>query len=258
MAGRRGDALSEAKRALGVVPASDRKGKIAASKMLAGVLAQSGDTAAARSTYETLLEAEPNETWAMTGLAEVLIAEGKADQALALYQKAKQTDPGDKDVALGLARLLATQGDYAGALRELTAATTSTDAGAKYLTARILFDDGVLRIADRVEQNRAAWEAKRIARDVFYKATAAQTAKVSGLVALLKAVPPASSADAATRRNHTKRVFAASLLLQGVAALLTQVETGDAGAGGEATVFLTEFRREMQGIGVAPSLAATP
>lgn len=244
MAGRREDALGEAKRAVSIVPPSDTTGKIAASKMLAEVLAQSGDAAAARSTYEEMLRADPAQTWAMTGLAEVLIGEGKISEAAALYKKSRQAGGDNKEIALGYIRLLALQGDYDGALRELGKADGGSDA-ARYDTTRLLFDEGVLKIAERVEQNRTAWQNKRISQEVFYKATAAQTAKVSGLLALLKAVPPVEASDARTRRDHGKRVFAASLLLQGVASLLTQVETGDAGAGKEATVFLTEFRREM-------------
>ncbi|MBC8141213.1 MAG: tetratricopeptide repeat protein [Armatimonadetes bacterium] len=254
MAGRREDALSEAKRAVMIVPPSDLAGKIAAGKMLAEVLTENGDTAAARSTYEELLRTDPTQTWAMTGLAEVLIGEGKTDEAVALYQKARQADGGSKEIARGYIRLLATTGDYDGALRELKKSGGANDT-VRYDTTRNLFDEGVVKIAERVEQNRTAWLGKRISQDVFYKATASQTAKVSGLLALLKAVPPAETADAGTRRDHNKRVFAASLLLQGVASLLTQVETGDADAGKEATVFLTEFRREMPTI--APGKAST-
>lgn len=244
IAGRREDALSEAKRAVSIVPPSDGAGKIAASKVLAEVLSQSGDAAAARSTYEEMLRADPTQTWAMTGLAEVLIGEGKTGEAVALYKKARQADGGNKEIALGYIRLLAIQGDYDTALGELKRSGGANDA-ARYDTTLLLFDEGVLKIAERVEQNRTAWQSKRISQEVFYKATTTQTAKVSGLLALLKAVPPAGVSDSRTKRDHSKRILAASLLLQGVASLLTQVETGDADAGKEATVFLTEFRREM-------------
>lgn len=249
LAGRKGDALSEAKRALDVIPSEDQKGRLAASRLLADILVQNGDTTAARVTYENILKAKPNETWAKVGLAEALLSDGKIDEATALYKSAATDAPNDKDVLLGYARLLATKGDYDEALKQLTGASDSTDGEARYRTALQLFDEGIAKIADRVEQNRVAWQKKQIAQPVFYKATASQTAKVSGLVALLKAVPPPKTADDATKRKHQKRVFAASLLLQGVAALLTQVETGDANAESEATVFLTEFGREIREIG---------
>lgn len=252
MAGRTADALSEAKRAISIVPDTDQTGKGAMAKVLAEVLAQSDDAAGARKTYEEMLRTDPTQTWAMTGLAEVLMTEGKTDEAAQWYKKAREAEPGSKEIALGYVRLLATQGDYNGALRELNAASGANDT-ARYDTTRNLFDDGVNKIAERVEQNRTAWERKKISQAVFYKATSTQTAKISGLLALLKAVPPVSSADAQTKRNHNKRILAASLLLQGVASLLTQVETGDADAGKEATVFLSEFRREMQGAETAPA-----
>ncbi|MBC7806757.1 MAG: tetratricopeptide repeat protein [Akkermansiaceae bacterium] len=253
-AGRKGDALSEVKRALDVIPVEDQKGRLAASRLLADILIQNGDTTAAKATYETILRAKPTATWAKVGLAEALLSDGKIEEATALYKSARVDAPTDKDVMLGYARLLATQGDYDGALKELTAAAGSGDDEARYRTALQLFDEGIAKIADRVEQNRVAFAKKQIAQDVFYKATASQTAKVSGLVSLLKSVPPPSNSDDNTRRKHQKRVFAASLLLQGVASLLTQVETGDANAEGEATVFLTEFGREMREIGSAPKL----
>ncbi len=252
-AGRKGDALSEAKRALSVVPATDIKGHAAASRLLADVLTQTGDTVAAKNTYSAILATQPDAVWAQLGLAEALVAEGDTDAAATLYLAARKNAPANHDAMLGYARLLATKGDYDGALRELTAMTGSADAGARYRAALQLFDAGITRIADRVTQNRAAYEKKQIARDVFYKATSAQTAKVSGLVSLLKAVNPPATADEPTKRKHHKRVFAASLLLQGVASLLTQVETGDANAGGEATSLLDEFAREMREV-----VTATP
>lgn len=244
-AGRKGDALSETKRALDVLPGDDHKGRLAATRLLADILVQNGDTTAARTTYENILQAKPTATWAKVGLAETLVTDGKVDEALALYKSARIDAPTDKDVMLGYARLLATKGDYDEALKQLTAASENGDGDARYRTALQLFDEGVAKIAERVEQNRSAWEKKQITQPVFYKATAAQSAKVSGLVSLLKAVPPPATADENTKRKHQKRVFAASLLLQGVASLLTQVETGDANAASEATVFLTEFGREM-------------
>ncbi len=251
-AGRKSDALSEAKRAMEVIPASDQSGRLAASRLLADILVQNGDSAAAKATYEEILRTQPTATWAKMGLAEALATDGKIDEAVALYQSARADAPTDRDTLLGYARLLAQKGDFDAALTQLTAATGSGDAEARYLTALQLFDEGIAKIADRVAQNRGAWGKKQIAQGVFYKATASQTAKVSGLVALLKGVPPPSTASDDTKRKHQKRVFAASLLLQGVAALLTQVETGDANAGEEATVFLTEFGREMRDIAAAP------
>ncbi|MBC8135840.1 MAG: tetratricopeptide repeat protein [Fibrella sp.] len=250
-AGRKGDALSEAKRALDVIPVEDQKGRLAATRLLADILVQNGDVTAARTTYENILRAKPTATWAKVGLAETLLTDGKVDEATALYRSARADAPADKEVLLGYARLLAIKGDYEEALKQLTAATGSGDVEARYRTALQLFDEGITKIADRVEQNRIAWGKKQIAQPVFYKSTASQTAKVSGLVSLLKAVPPPANSDDSAKRKHQKRIFAASLLLQGVASLLTQVETGDANAGGEATVFLMEFGREMREINTA-------
>ncbi len=231
-----------------MIPSEDQKGRLALTQLLTDILSQSGDAAAARVTYQEILKSQPNAVWAKVGLAEVLLAEGNTDEAIALYKSARADDPSDKKVQMGYARLLATQGDYDASLRELTSTPGSDGGEARYSTVLQLFDEGIVKIADRVVQNRAAWEKKQIAKEVYYKATASQTAKVSGLVALLKAVPPMPNADEATKRRHNKRVFAASLLLQGVASLLTQLETGSTNAASEATVLLKEFAREFSEI----------
>lgn len=247
-AGRKGDALSEAKRALSIVPAEDPKSRIVVSRLLAEILTQNGDTTAARVAYEDIIRNQSSVIWARVELADLLASQGQVAEAENVYKTALKLAPTDKDAHLGYAKLLATKGDYDGALREITAASGSEDAEGRYNTAVGLFDDGVNQIVNRVEQNRTAWESKQISQEVYYKATSSQTAKVSGLVALLKAVPPPATGGDAMKQKHNKRVLAASLLLQGVASLLTQVETSDADAGSQATVFLSEFKRTMSDV----------
>jgi hypothetical protein len=115
----------------------------------------------------------------------------------------------------------------------------------RYSTARSLFDDGALRIAQLLRQNRSAFARKTLGRDVFFKVTNAQSARVTSLLNLLKSVPPPPGAGEAAAKAHRRRVFAASLLSQALAESLAGLETGKPDADEQAEVFLNEFDREM-------------
>jgi Tfp pilus assembly protein PilF len=244
------DAIAEARRALTLAAPEDRAGRLELTRLLAEALTQSGDTTAARATYEEIITAQPGSGayWARLGLAALLEKQGKLEEAEAQYRLVRKADPNEKDAALGLARVLAARGDYEAAIAEMTAIEGEGGQEARYETALRLFDDGTTRIADLLAENREAYENGTLAREVFFRATAAQSARINALLALMKAVPPPQDATELVRKTHRQRVFAASLLTQGVAAILAQLETGDTSAGSQATVFLNEFRTEMNAI----------
>ncbi|HVK05688.1 MAG TPA: tetratricopeptide repeat protein, partial [Armatimonadaceae bacterium] len=248
---RNADAVSEVRRALTIASPQDRAGQLELTRLLAEAMTQSGDTTAARATYEEIIGAQPTAQWARLGLAELLEKQGKNDEAEALYRTVRQANAKDRDAALGLARVLAAKGDYEGALEQITASSEGDGEDGRrrrFETAVRLFDAGTSRVADLLTENREGYERGTLAREVFYKATAAQSARVTGLLSLLKAVPPPVDATEVVRKSYRQRIFAASLLSQGVASLMTQLETGDAAAGSQASVFLNEFRTEMNAV----------
>ncbi len=247
-AGQTGDAAAEAKRGLGIAAPDDRDGRLELTRLLAQGLSRNGDTTAARVMYQETIEAEPSAVWARIALADLLVSEGQTVAAEAQLQAARKIAPDDADVSVSLARLLAQKGDYNGALAAITSgANNGGDAAARSLAARSLFDDGAKRVANLLAQNRVAWEAGTLSREAFYKATAAQSERATALLALLKAVPPPAGGPngEVLTRAHKRRVFAAALLSQSVAAMVTFLETGKESDGVEARLLLTEFQKEL-------------
>jgi len=256
-AGRESDANAEARRALAIAAPDDRRGRLELTRLLAQALSKNGDTTAARVAYQETIEAEPSAIWARIALADLLMTEGQSAAAEAQLKAARKVAPDDRDVALALARLLANRGDYVGALAEITSGG-GDDATERALAARALFDEGAKRVASLLTQNRAAWENGTLSREAFYKATTAQSERAAALLNLLKVVPPPPTGPNADvlGRAHKKRVFAAALLSQSVAAMVTFLETGKESDGSEARVLLGEFQKEMEGAGGATAQTA--
>lgn len=242
---RHADAVSEVRRGLTVALPSDRRGRLEMSRLLAQTLAQSGDANAARVTYEQIIAAQPRAHWARIALAELMLSRGEVDDAEKQYLVVRGEAPEDRDAALGMARIRAARGDYEAALRELSG--NDADAATRYAISRDLFDEGAARVAALLSQNRKAWEAGKLSREVFYKATTAQSDRITALLALLKAVPlpPSEDGNSAGKRAYRQRVLAVSLLSQAVTGLLTFLETGDNAAGAQASVLLIEFQKEL-------------
>ena len=260
LAARRGtDAADEARRALRVAPTGDRASLMELSQIMAQAYAQNGDTTAARVAYEEIIRAQPTAQWARVALADLLLQQNRTGEAEAILRGVQKVEPTNREAAIGMARLLASRGDYAGATRELNvldnapAATGTPASGAASEAIATLFDEGAPRLANLMTQNRAAWEANKLSREVFFKATTAQSERAGGLQKLLKAVPPPPGSPDATVKAYRKRVYAASLLSQAASALLGFLETGDPDTGTQAALQLTEFQKELQ---AAQALAA--
>lgn len=238
---RRGtDAVAEVRRALVLIPASDTAGQVALTRLLAQGLMASGDTTAARATYEQIIYAHPRALWARLALADLLIAQGRFADAEAQYRAARQVEPGNREVLERVARLKAARGDYAGALEEMDA--LRSDPAAKYAVARDLFEGGLNGVVAAVMQDRKAFDDGKLSREAFYKSASAQADRAGSLLALVKSAPPAG--DDLRLRAHRQRVLAASLLTQATASLLTYLETGETAAGSQANLLLNEARKE--------------
>lgn len=236
------EASAEARRALMVAASEDRNGRIEMTRLLAQALSATGDVSAARLTYEQIIAAEPRAGWARIALGDLHLRAGRIDEAEEQYRAARQNAPNDPDAALGLARVQAARGDYPGAVKELTA--QNADAATRYAVAREMFDDGAVRLAALLEQNRKAFDEKQIAREAFHKATTLQSDRAAALLTLLRSVPPPPG-DAVGEKAHRQRILAASLLAQTLASVLTFIEEGDENAGVQANLLLTEFRKEI-------------
>ena len=65
---------------------------------------------------------------------------------------------------------------------------------------------------------------------------------------MLRAAPPSESSGEALRKKHNQRIFAASLLAQASASLLSYLDSGDAEAGEQATIYLDDFEKEMKSL----------
>jgi thioredoxin-like negative regulator of GroEL len=247
LAARRGtDAASEAQRALTLNPNADRANELELTRLLAQAFALNGDTTAARATYDQVIAAQPQAQWARVALANLLLEQNRRDEAETLYRAVRQSDPSNRDAALGLARLLADKGDYPAAQRELSQLSgVGNDSAAAYKATVEFFDERIGRLGGLVAANRTAWEKGTLSKEALYNATTAQSGRVSGLLAILKAGAPPSGSPGAVTRSYNSRVYAATLLAQSIAALLSHLDTGDTDAGSKASVHLIEFQREM-------------
>nr|CAA9277399.1 hypothetical protein AVDCRST_MAG63-3317 [uncultured Armatimonadetes bacterium] len=259
---RRGaEATSEAQRALALIPADDAAGRAEVSGLMAQGLAISGDTTAARATYEKILAARPQTTWARLGLADLLLTQGKVAEAEALYRAVKEREPANAVAAERLARLHATRGDFAAAMKEMEA--LPADSAVRYTTARDLFDSGATLVAATLAQSRKTFDKGRTSREAFFETATAQAERANTLVSFLKACPPDQNAPSLVRA-YRQRVLAASLLAQAAANVLAFIETGDAAADTQATVLLGEARnslseaRAAEGPRAAAAEAAAP
>ena len=245
---RGGDAAAEARRALTVLSTADAATQADLTGLIARAFAQGGNAAEARGAYEGIVAAQPTAVWARVALARMDAAEGRADEAEAQYRAALKTDPTNRDAFVGALGLRAARGEYVAVLHDLDAVSKlgSRDGGAlRVAAATAVFDDGVSHIGALMARNRAAWEAGTLPRETIYTATSAQTARIVGLLSILKAVPPPVGSSDAVSHAYKRRIYAASLLAQASTALINFIQTSDADSGSESTVQLGEFQKEL-------------
>lgn len=232
------DAAGEARRALGLVPEGD---VAEVTRLLAESLKRSGDKNGARGAYEQVLAAQPEAHWARVALGDILLAEGDSSGAEAHYLAVRKADPKNHEATRGLARLKATRGDYPGARGEIAAIE---DTAARSALGRDLFEIGSDALAVSIARDRKSFDDGQISREAFYRAAAAQAERANALLVLLQsAAPPAENAP--LLRAHRRRILAASLLSQAASSVLSYLETGEPGAGSQASLLLAEAKKEM-------------
>jgi len=258
-AGQAGDAAAEARRALTVAaPNSDRPARMDMMRLMADIDARNGDHTAARAAYEEILTAQPQAQWARLGLADTLLRQGDTDGAEAAYQAVHKAEPSNRDAVLGLARVAISRGDFNGAIAQI--ADVGGDSAVRLALTSTLFDEVAQKTADAVAQNRVAFDGGQLTREVIYKATTAQSARVVSLLSLLRASAPPADAAPAVMKPYRHRVFAATLLSQAVDGVLAYLEKGEKGAGDQATLLIGEFRKELaaaQANGASGAASAT-
>jgi len=212
-------------------------------RLMADIDARNGDHTAARAAYEEILAAQPQAQWARLGLGDVLLRQGDADGAEAAYQAVHKADPSNRDAVLGLARVAVSRGDFNGAIADI--ADAGGDPTARLALTSTLFDEVAQKTADAVAQNRTAFDNGQLTREVIYKATTAQSARVVSLLSLLRASAPPADAAPTVMKPYRHRVFAATLLSQAVDGVLAYLEKGEKSAGDQATLLIGEFRKEL-------------
>jgi tetratricopeptide (TPR) repeat protein len=254
-ANRNTDAASEATRAMTLTPPENRADRVELTHILAEAMGKNGDTVAARATYEQVIAAQPQHAdWARLALAGLLESQGQVDEAEAQYRAVLQADKTNQEAMAGLVHVYTARGNYTAALEQVGA----SDRVARHSAAIQIFDQASAEIAARMKENRAAWEAKKISREAFYKATTAQSQRATALVTLLRSAPPADNSPDTAKKGQARRVLSASLLAQASTALLNFLETGSADSGSQADLWLVEFQKELtEAQALAPSVQAT-
>lgn len=234
------EAVSEAQRALPLVPRTDDAGHMELTRLLAEGHKRAGDTTAALALYTQIVDARPQTAWARLALGDLLVRENKVDEAEAQYRAVLKREPTNALVPDRLARLRVARGDFAGAVDELAGLATAK----RYPIVRDLFDTGAMALTASLTRARRAFDEKQIAREAFHLAVTAQAARASALLTLLKSAEPAQRSGA-IHRAYRRRVFAASLLVQASASVLTFIETDERETGGRAALLLNEARQEI-------------
>jgi tetratricopeptide (TPR) repeat protein len=247
-ADRRPEAAQESRRALTLAGSDNPQERMELVRLLTDTLKQSGDIATAKQTFLQIITAQPRAVWARVGLGDTLIATGEAEKAEEQYRMALEIEPSNQDAAAGIARVHAARGDYQGALNELTATGKSGSPNARQNAVITIFNDAAPEIARLMKTNREAWEGKTLSREAFYNATQSQSKRANALLSMLRAAPPSESSGEALRKKHNQRIFAASLLAQASASLLSYLDSGDAEAGEQATIYLDDFEKEMKSL----------
>jgi hypothetical protein len=152
-----------------------------------------------------------------------------------------QSDKTNQEAMAGLVRVYADRGNFSAALEQIA----PSDPNARHAAAIQIFDHASTDIATRMKENRTAWEAKKISREAFYKATTAQSQHANALVTLLRSAPPAANSPDPVKKGQARRVLAASLLAQASTSLINFLETGSADSGSQADLWLSEFQKEL-------------
>lgn len=253
-ANRGSEAASEARRLMLIAPPTTPTARTETNALLAKAFTLSGDTAAAQSTYQQIIAATPNSkevNWARLAMAEVYMGQGQTDAATDQYRAILKTDVGNSEAAVGLAKILAEKGDFVAALAEIAPQSpdgTPASPSARHAAAVVLFEVAAPNLARLMKDNRTAWEAKQISREVFYNATKAQSGRAAALFAMVKSAAPDGGKDSPEAKTHARRVLAASLLSQAGTALMEFLESNDQDASSQATLCLLEFEREFTGL----------
>jgi tetratricopeptide (TPR) repeat protein len=240
-ANRSTDAIAEATRAMTLTPPDSRADRVALTRLLADAMRKNSDTVAARAAYEQIIAAQPQHAdWARLALAGLLESQGQIDEAEVQYRAVLQADRTNQEATVGLIRVYTARGDFSAALEQ-----APTDRDSRHSAAIQIFDHASAEIASRMKENREAWEAKKITREAFYKATTTQSQRAAALVTLLRSAPPPENSPDTMKKGQARRVLAASLLSQASTALLNFLETGNADSGSQADLWLSEFQKEL-------------
>ena len=238
---RTGEATAEIKRALSIITPTDKE-QAEVVALLSDTFQKTGDVNAARAVYTDIALKQPGADWARLALADIALQQGQVGAAETQYRAVLKSNPKSKEAAVGMARLLAGRGDFEAAL--VAAVPEGSDPQTRYAVAVTLFDEFAAQNMTALQQNRTAWEAKRTTREALYKETVAQGAQATGLVKLLKALPP--PLEPAAKSLYARRVLVASLLSQSATALQNFLETGDKTSGTQSALWLAEGQKELQ------------
>lgn len=237
-----GDVINESKRALLVAADLTAEQRSDFSRLMARALLENGDQDEATLLFTEILKANPESADARLGLAEILLSRRENDAAEIQYRLIRQKDPANQEAARGLARLLIAKG----ALEEAVKEAKASPIAAQNAMATVIFLDTANMLAARVIQNRAAWEEGKLSREIFFKATVAQSERAKLLAELLSGATPPETEREVVRMAHNRRVLAANLLAQAFSSLQSFLETGEAALGSRARTLITEFYTEMK------------
>ncbi|WP_309708067.1 tetratricopeptide repeat protein, partial [Armatimonas sp.] len=170
---RSSEATGEIRRAMKLITGATPEQKSELTRMLARILLEDGDQEGATQLFNQLLMENPNNTEARLGLAELLLSKGQNEAAEIQFRLIRDRDPGSVEAGQGLVRLLSARGALEDAIKETKASLPAV----QNPMATLVFIESATGLAARTVQNRAAWEEKKLSREVFFKATANQATR---------------------------------------------------------------------------------
>jgi len=225
-------ALDEAKRALEISPDS-----LPIQQFLTEIDNQNGTSDGSTTRYRAMVERDPKDSAAHSGLAEALWNGGDLQGAEVEYKAAKKFAAQDDHSAdAHLAQLYATLARYDDCLASLQEAGKNG-----YALAIKIVRSRADTLSSMIEASRDSFAAGKSTREQFYDGSKKVSTQAQALADFVsKITPPADY-----KLSHLHRRLSTNLLAQEAAALVTSIETSDASQTESVATLDKEAQTEM-------------
>jgi cytochrome c-type biogenesis protein CcmH/NrfG len=219
------EAIVESRRALQVVPSSDKAGRQKIVGLLLEAAKRKGDSNTSRVTLERLLQDDPNNIDLRVQYGEILFALNDRLEAARVFQEVTRLSPGNLGAYTGLVRLAIAEGDIPRATRQ--SEDSSLSALDHCLATQVLVQEVLKKVHTDFVHNKLGWEQSTLSRELFYKSLGAQQDRLKMLLGQNDKYAPPIEATEAVVRTQVGQKKQLNLLTKILKLMETHLETGD-------------------------------